>query len=154
MDNTFVLSFDEFQTFCKEIKSGNSLTDGNCEHCKQKQSCKADRKLLTMYSIMHMPRNSTRFPVLYDLAMRRPLLLQMLPAWVYLRIYGAYNEQLPCPFNGANIIAHLNEIEKTYALLGDEESKLTFLNVLMYRLTLNRDYAMRAYSQTDRKSVV
>ena len=95
-----------------------------------------------------MSRGSTRFPGLFDLAMRRPSLLQMIPAWIYLRMYGAYNDQLPCPFNGVDITSHLDKIEKVYSLLTDEDSKLTLLNVLMYRLTLNREYVIRAYSQT------
>lgn len=72
--------------------------------------------------------------------------MYLVPAWLYRKVYGNGHEYLECPYKTGEIVNNLANYGSVYDMLTSEESKLTFLNILAYRITFNRDYASRAYS--------
>ena len=95
-----------------------------------------------------MNAKDSRFPKLFSFVRSHPNLLYSIPQKVYSKMYGSYNNSLPCPFWTDKIFANLKQIETVYNMLYDYESKMTFLNVILYRLTLNRDFILRANRAT------
>lgn len=146
METKYIVKFDEFKHYCEKVRKNAKNMDGNCSHCIQKKFCYFDNKECLIDSLMHMESIDTRFPRLLNFLQKRPEILYTLPSTLYKETYGLYQQNISCPFNANLIINSIDRIEKTYHLLNDKESQMTFLNILMYRLTLNREYAYRAYS--------
>ena len=146
MVSEFIVDYKRFRQFCTETAAGMSSVNGTCSECPCRKICRADRKLWNIDAIQHMSRAETRFPWAFDLLKRNPALLYAIPSSVYQKLYGTYHQNLPCPFMNREILEHLDQIGEVCDMLRDDRSKQTYLNVLMYRLTFNRDYALRAYS--------
>lgn len=95
---------------------------------------------------MHMNVDATRHPKLLKTVQNHRVLLDMVPSRAYEKAYGLFSSYLPCQFNVRMILDHIDEIERVYNLFYDEECRRSYLNILLYRLTLNEDYVNRAYS--------
>ncbi len=147
MESNLIISFEEFQKYCEDNEKKFNVT-GQCHDCSVRSNCLFDNKEMQIDSLLHMNLDDSRFPLLLNFLQKRPEALYYFPAKIYYAIYGLYHKVFSCPFISNSIFNNLNNIETVYQMLTDEESKLTFLNVLMYRLTQNRDYALRAYSMT------
>ena len=148
METNYIVSFEEFREYCEQKINTLAHVDGTCQNCPIKSKCYSDNKEAQIDSLLHMKREDSRFPVLLKLLQKRPDILSMVPENVFRYAYGFYHKGFSCPFCSTDILNNLNNIEQAYQLLTDEQSKLTFLNVLMFRLTQKRDYAMKAYSMT------
>lgn len=105
-----------------------------------------DNKEFRINGLLQMSLTESRFPLLLNTLRKWPNIFYIVPASVYKSVYGLYQQIFSCPFNAEIILNSLVKIKNVYHLLKDEESKLVFLNLLMYRLTLNREYIQRAYS--------
>ena len=146
METKYIVSFDNFKHYCEQFGESVKNIDGRCFHCLQRTYCYFDNKECQIDSLLHMKSTKSRFPKLLSFFPKRPDFLYVFPATLYKSAYGLYQQNISCPFNANTIINDINKLERTYHLLTDKESKMTFLNILMYRLTLNRDYVSRAYS--------
>ena len=146
MVSEFYVDIKRFRQYWMETAAGIPSVNGTCSGCPCRKVCKADRKLWNIDAIQHMSRVETRFPWAFDLLKRNPTLMYAIPSSVYQKLYGTYHQNLPCPFLNLEILEHLDQIDEVCGMLYDDYSKQTYLNILMYRLTFNRDYALRAYS--------
>lgn len=145
METSFFLSFNDFKVYCESIKDKVSCVDGQCGACLQRKKCFFDNKECQINSLLHMKATESRFPKLLKYLQKEPDILYAIPSILYKRLYGLYHQNFECPFNNNIIINNIVNIEKAYNLL-DKESQMIFLNILLYRLTQNRDYIYRAYS--------
>ncbi len=142
----YVTSFDAYIDECKRIVNMRRTTKGDCKSCKLRTLCLQEYKRINIESVMSMESDKTRFPLLLDATKGAPFVLESVPSVIFERMYGAYKGTLPCPFVAKAYCKHLKELRNVYDLLTDEQSKQVFLNILMYRITLNKEYIWRAYS--------
>lgn len=146
MEVPYITSFQAVLDECERITKSKIEINGNCRTCFFRRACKQDKKERCIDSILHMEAKDTRFPHALSIVLRKPGLLHMTPSTVYEKLYGSYRDALPCPFQADLITRHLEDLKAVYELLEDTESRQTLLNTILYRLTLNRDYILRAYS--------
>ncbi len=149
MEAEYILSLDDLKAFCE--RNRNTLSQyggvyGGCKKCKRYKECIYKSKCSYIDGITHMGLDDTRFPKMLGFLQNNVELLHAVPAKAFEKAYGLFSSYLPCQFDSHAIIENLDRISDVYTLLTDEESKLAFLNVLMYRLTLQTDYVLRAYS--------
>ena len=145
MDTPYVLSFEDFMSVCNTITSKHKQRNGDCKNCSARRICRYDKKTRDIDAALLMGKEESRFPRMLSVFQKNPSLLYIIPSTIYEKMYGTYHENLPCPFLSESFLQHIEEIKATYSILTDEESKNTLLNVLMYRLTFNKDYILRAY---------
>lgn len=145
METGFILTFKELKKFFENNEALNNI-DGCCDKCSQKKFCYTDNKNFHIDGMLHMKTIESRFPKLLDILQKHPNILYLIPSSVFKSFYGLYHQAFSCPFNTTLIFNNLVKIERVYNLLSDEISKMVFLNLIMYRITQNRDYVQRAYS--------
>lgn len=146
METKFILSMNDFNKYCQKKKDELNYITGQCDKCSQKKVCMLENKEFHIDGLLHMSTMETRFPKLLDLLQNNPNIPYSIPATIYKSVYGLYQQTFSCPFNTALILNSFDKLEKIYNLLLDKTSQKVFLNLLMYRLTHNRDYVLRAYS--------
>jgi len=132
------LSFEEFKKYVFDNKSQLLMENGECKTCPKAKLCHKDNKIKIISSIYDL--QSSRFPMLLKITKRFPILLHLVHGSIYEKIYGFYPDILPCPFISSEVVKNIDNIEKVYNLLTDKNSKDIYLNLLMYRITLNRNY--------------
>lgn len=142
----YILEFADFQQFCDEEGEKLYKSNGICRDCINKELCNNDNRRNQIDALLKMNNQESRFPKLLSFIKQHRELLQLTPSVLYDRLYGKYHTAFPCPFNSSKILQNLNKIEDTYRMLSDTYSKYVYLNTLMYRLTFNYEYVMRAYS--------
>lgn len=145
MEAEFILNTHRLKQYCEEHSSQLTASDNRCKGCSRYRNCLHLSKEWYIYAVLKMTNAETRFPFLLKAANKHPGILSYVPAKVYQILYGFERGDLTCPYAGRNIAESLDRIEDALGLFSDENSCLTLLNVLMYRLTQNRDYALRAY---------
>lgn len=144
----YVTCFEDIKRYCDNNHDQMLRVTGKpCEKCCNYKCCLSVTKEMRIASVLSMKKDDSRLPGwLFDFAVSNTCLLNAVPAIVYKKLYGMSPIYLPCPFNGERFLKNLNQYEKVYFLLKDEWSKLSYINVLMYRLTLNIEFLYRAYS--------
>ena len=148
MSAPFVQTLDSFMQFTENNQSKYQRFGGaDCKECPRYKTCLIKSKNSYIETVLHLNENETRHPGLLNVVKRRSFLLSMIPAVLYKKAWGMFSPHLACPFNSKVIFDNLEAINKTYSLFSDEDSKLVYLNVLMYRITLETDYILRAYSK-------
>jgi len=143
----YILSFCELRNYCSNNADFLLKSDGNCKHCLVHSNCLSDNRNEKIHSILSMEQKESRFPSLLSAIQKHPGILDYIPAWIYEKAYGKYHNAFPCPFNAKLIINNLDQIEAAYDMLSDVYSRMVYLNVIMYRLTMDSEYILRAYSQ-------
>lgn len=93
-----------------------------------------------------MAQDATRFPGLLKSVQANKGLLYLVPSIAYEKAYRLFSSYLPCQFDAQMIAENMENISSVCHLLTNDISRLNYLNVLMYRLTLQTDYINRAYS--------
>ncbi len=146
MTAEYVFSWESFRHYCENNYEKLNYVDGCCNQCHNQRVCYLDNKRMQIDSLFNMELSESRFPKILKFLQSKPELINLVPAKLYKMAYGFYHRNFSCPFCTSTIFNNLQNLEKTYQLLFDDESKNIFLNVLMYRLTLNIDYILRAYS--------
>ena len=146
MEAEYILSLDNLRAFCERNRITLSQYGGDCKKCKRHKECCYKSKEFYVDRLKHMELDDTKYPKMIRMVQNHNDLLYVVPAKAYEKAWGLFSSYLPCQFDSSEIIENLDRISDVYTLLTDEESKLAFLNVLMYRLTLQTDYVLRAYS--------
>ncbi len=145
MEKPFILSIDELISFVDSRKNEFlKISGGACRKCPRLLLCKKKSKESYIETIKHMDRDATRFPKLLGFVQNHKALLEIVPSSIYRLAYGLFSPYLPCPFDSKIIVENIPKVKEAYELFDDSDSKLAFLNVLMYRLTLSTDYINRA----------
>lgn len=142
-----VTNINDFKNFVFSQKDDLNTMNGQCNFCPKKALCLADNKTNTINSILSLEKDDTRFAFLLEVVKHNKWMLKLVPAKLYKKIYGWYTDNLPCPFFAQKIIESIDKIEDVYNMLSDESSKRAYLNVLMYRLTFEREYVLSALSE-------
>lgn len=137
-----VKTIEDIKKYCaNNIEAISKIKGKPCEKCVNYRKCMIRSKEGQIESILEMKPEETRLPArAFLFAQSHPCFLQLTPASLYKHFYGISPAHLPCPFQGERIVENLDKITQVYEMLYDEQSKDTFLNVLMYRLTMNSDY--------------
>ena len=143
----YILNFNELKKFCNKNTDILINSDGDCKHCLIYNNCMSDNRNEKIQAILSMEQKESRFPSVLCLLQKYPGILGYIPACIYEKMYGKYHDAFPCPFNAKLIMDNLDRIEAVYNLLTDDYSRMVYLNVIMYRLTINVEYILRAYSQ-------
>ena len=146
MEAPFIMTIEDLLSYAEANASSLVTYGGDCKHCPRCKDCVVKSRDSYIEALLHMNGDATRFPGLLRVAQRHKSALYLVPSEVYKRVYGLFSPFLPCPFDSKRILGNLDSIRKVYELLTDENSKTTFLNVLMYRLTTEADYVFRALS--------
>lgn len=147
MQCKYITTIEDLRSFCIEFKNELSGINGKCQGCIRYGKCLQICKEQHVDAALHMTENESRFPFLLKFIKSFPSLFWCVPARLYKGFYGTYRDYLPCQCcTGEEILKNIEKIEKVLRFLTDEYSKLVLLNILMYRLTLQSDYAIRAYS--------
>lgn len=145
MDSEYILSFDDFQQYCEKNKQAICGVNGNCKKCTHRCLCSLLDKQRTIEAILHMnDKEPCRFPRLLSVFKKWPELLHMIPSQLYGCVIGRPKDTLGCIYDGSVILDNLDKIKDVLGILTDDESRLSLLNVLMFRLTMDRDYCLRA----------
>ena len=118
----------------------------NCTFCAMRKQCTFTDKEKVINTLLTMELEQSRIPKILRMLQKDPGILYLVPAFVYKKMYGNGREYLECPYKSTKVWENLKSIQKVYELLTTEYSKISFLNILAYRMTLNRDYISRAYS--------
>lgn len=142
----YILNFYELSDYCSKNADLLIKSDGNCKHCLVHSKCLTDNRNEKIDAILSMEQKESRFPRVLSAIQKNPEILDYVPAWIYEKRYGTYHDALPCPFNAKLIINNLHQIKEVYNLLSDAYSRMVYLNVIMYRLTVDPEYILRAYS--------
>lgn len=143
----YILNFDELSDYCSKNADFLLKSDGNCKHCLIHSKCLYDNRNRKIDTILSREPKKSRFPRALSAIQKNPGILDYVPVWIYEKRYGTYHDTLPCPFNAKLTINNLHQIKEVYDLLTDTYSRLVYLNVIMYRLTVDPEYILRAYSQ-------
>lgn len=147
MQCKYITTLEDLRSFCIEFKNELSGINGKCQGCIRYGKCLQICKEQHVDAALHMEAAESRFPGLFNFMKSTPALFWCIPAVLYKMTYGSFRDNLSCQFcTGETILDNFNQIEKAFAILTDEQSKLTLINVLMYRLTMESDYILRAYS--------
>lgn len=117
-----------------------SACNGICENCPKKAICKKDFKEGIVSSILDLNPDNSRFPTLLKCLKKVGFIFHLIPEPIYEKQYGFYTDSLPCPFDSSKIVDNTDKISAVYNLLSDDESKKTYANLLMYRMTFNKEY--------------
>ena len=144
MNSDFIVSLNAFLEIASKI--GELRDEDNCSKCAYKRRCELDNKAHRIDSLTHMDLKDSRFSKMLKKLKKNPNVFEYVPANIYRHMYGLPLKNIECQFRTKVIHDNLSNISKVYELLEDDESKRIFLNVLMYRLTMNSDYSLRAYS--------
>lgn len=144
----YVTTFDDIKHYCEaNMESLTAMNNTHCEQCNSYKSCLLCTKEKRIDSILKMEATDSRLPNwFFSVITSKSSLLYSIPAFMYKKLYGLSPVNLPCPFQTKQFIDNISNYEKVYHLLSNETSKAVYLNVLMYRLTHNREYCYRAYS--------
>ena len=142
----YVTCFEDIKRYCDNNRDWLSHVTGKpCEKCCNYKQCLTTNKESRIDSAIFMDKADSRLPGwLFGFLTSNASLLNSIPASIYKKLYGMSPVTLPCPFNGKRFLKEISQYEKVYSLLLDEQSKMSYLNVIMYRLTLNREYVFRA----------
>lgn len=136
--------FDGFKKYVIENKEQLIKMTGDCNGCPKSRECHKDNKEKIMDYILDTDNAVTRFPLLLKMVKKIPNVLNLVPGVIFEKLYGFYGTvYLPCPFAAKEIVEKLDKVERVYNLLSDEQSKEIFINLLMYRMTFNRDYVLK-----------
>lgn len=134
------INFEQFEEFV--LKNENTLikNTGECDICNKKRKCHNDNRIRIINAINNLSSDVTRFPILLNITNNIPFLLKLVPNRVFEKMYGFYCDHLPCPFASNEVVKNLDKIKRVYSVLTDQKSKKTLLNLLMYRITLEKNY--------------
>ena len=143
----YCLALDDlFRILDKVRPKGMKEETGKCKKCIMKTRCIFADKENVINTLLSMELDQSRFPKTLHILQSNPQFLYLVPAFVYEKMYGNGHESLDCPYMSAKVWENTESIQKVYDLLTTEYSKVSYLNVLAYRMTLNQNYISRAYS--------
>lgn len=129
-----------FFEFIKVNEVSLKKRNGNCKKCVYKRKCHKLNKDNLINSILEPSPEETRYPFIKKhLIDRFPFLLGMVPVSVYNRFYHIL-DFIDCPYRCDLFLENAGKIEDCYNLLSDDLSKKTFINLLMFRITLDYKY--------------
>lgn len=140
----YCLSLDDFLALLDENRA--EMVTGVCKKCVKKKRCRFTDKEKLINTLLSMEPSQSRFPKILSMLQSNPQLLYSVPAFLYMKMYGNGRDYLECPYLSSKVYDNIDSVKAVYNLLTTQESKLCFLNILAYRITLNRDYISRAYS--------
>lgn len=148
MVNTdYCLVLDDFFRILNKVHpKGMEEETGKCKECTMRTRCIFTDKENVINTLLSMDLDQSRFPKTLGMLQNNPQTLYLVPAFVYEKLYGNGHESLDCPYISTEVWENTESIQRVYDLLTTENSKLSFLNILAYRMTLNKDYISRAYS--------
>ena len=138
--NNKIDTFEDFYLYIINNQNTYKNRTGFCKNCPIKKECLRDNKLDQIESILNLSEKDSRYPRLLNVIQQVPSFLHIIPRKVYSNMYGNHSFHLQCQFNSNIIVNKLEKIKAVYDALSDEESKKTFINVLMFRLTLDKEY--------------
>lgn len=137
-------STDLLRKYIEDNYSDLAKIDGKCETCCIRKKCNKAHHIERINGILETDSKDTKFPLLMALIKKIPFILYLIPRWIFQRWSGYHNNLLGCPTVG--IADHLEQICECYDILNDENSRQTYIAVLMYRLTYDARYLQAVYS--------
>lgn len=131
---------NNFLDFIKSNEASFKTRNGNCKGCILKGKCKELNKRNLINSILEPLPEETRHPFLKKYLIDKfPFLLNIIPFSVYQSYYHLL-EFIDCPYRCDLFFGNEEKIRSCYNMLSDDLSKKTFINLLMFRVTLNHKY--------------
>lgn len=131
---------NNFLDFIKSNEVSFKTRNGNCKGCILKGKCKELNKRNLINSILEPLPEETRHPFLKKYLIDKfPFLLNIIPFSVYQSYYHLL-EFIDCPYRCDLFFGNEEKIRSCYNMLSDDLSKKTFINLLMFRVTLNHKY--------------
>ncbi len=147
METKYITSITDLKYFCEADIDRRKIINGECRGCPRYKECLQMNKEQNIDSAIHMLPDEFRFPGLHKLVHNNPSFLWCIPPTIYKRVYGTFRRDLPCQFcSGEYLINNIEKIEEVLDILTDAYSRLVLLNILMYRMKIDPEYILRAYS--------
>ena len=141
-------TLESFIRYCDDNRDRLINIDGQCENCGIHKKCRNYNKYTNIMSIIKMNESEARFPgVFLRFVQSYPVVLHAIPAEIYYFLYKNPGwAHLGCPFIAKQVIDNIENIKTAFSLLLNNKSRQVFLNILMFRLTLDLEYVRDAYS--------